>query len=206
MTLPTQKILFDNLKITSARYAPFLTELKTHFASMDKKYNAVADLYGFNCEGCINNCCFTRFHHHTHLEYFYILEGYKTLENKQQITVSEKAFDVCRKTDELEKKEATIRLMCPLNFDGMCILYEYRPMICRLHGMPHELGRPGQIPVRSPGCEAFTEQRKEKAYYTFDRTPFYVEMAGLENRLKQSLGIASKFKMTIAQMLAGLAD
>ncbi len=45
---------------------------------MDLKYKEAADYYGFDCTGCEDNCCFTRFFHHTLLEYLYIMEGYGT--------------------------------------------------------------------------------------------------------------------------------
>ncbi|RLC07770.1 MAG: hypothetical protein DRI57_25320 [Deltaproteobacteria bacterium] len=75
-------------------------------------------------------------------------------------------------------------------------------MICRLHGIPHELRKPGQSAAHHPGCEAFTEQCEEKGCFKFDRTPFYIEMASLERDMKQALGTARKLKMTVAQMLA----
>ena len=53
----------------------------------------------------------------------------------------------------------------------------------------------------SPGCEAFTKQCEAKEYIKFDRTPFYVEMAKLERELREAVGFAQKFKMTVAQML-----
>lgn len=182
-------------------YAPFFKELKRIYAAMGRKYKEAADYYGFNCTGCIDNCCLTRFYHHTYLEYFYILEGYHTLEEKQRIEVTNRALDVCEKTAAADEKGDPVHLMCPLNFDGLCILYEYRPMICRLHGIPHELQRPGQKVVYGPGCEAFTKQCKEKGYFKFDRTPFYIEMARLEKNFKQEMGITQKLKKTIAQML-----
>jgi len=41
----------------------------------------------------------------------------------------------------------------------------------------------------------------------FDRTPFYIRMAELENELKKEAGITQKLKMTIAEMLTqGLRD
>ena len=91
--------------------------------------------------------------------------------------------------------------MCPLNLDEMCILYPYRPMICRLHGIPHELKRPEQKTIYGPGCETFDHRCGRRAYFEFDRTPFYQELAKLEQAVKQALGIAEKFKMTIAEMI-----
>ena len=75
-------------------------------------------------------------------------------------------------------------------------------MICRLHGIPHELHTPGRDIICQPGCEAFSEQFGEKDYHRFDRTPFYLELASLEKDLKQAADITTKIKMTIADMLA----
>jgi hypothetical protein len=55
--------------------------------------------------------------------------------------------------------------------------------------------------VYSPECEAFTKHCEGKEYIKFDRTPFYIEMAKLESRLREALDFAQKFKMTVAQML-----
>jgi len=74
-------------------------------------------------------------------------------------------------------------------------------MICRLHGIPHELKRPGQNPVYGPGCGAFDRRCGGKGYLKFDRTPFYRDMAMLEQEVKQTLGVAGKFRMTVAEMI-----
>ncbi len=97
-----------------------------------------------------------------------------------------------------------MRLMCPLNFEKLCILYPYRPMICRLHGIPHELRKSANNRIYGGGCETFDRRCRAKNYFTFDRTPFYMKMAALENQFKQATGIAGKIRMTIAEMLVGL--
>ena len=182
-------------------YSPFLKKLETIWADIGKKYQESADYYGFFCNGCEDSCCYTRFYHHTPLEYLFIMKGYSTLEHEIQNQVTERALEVCAKTVEYDKTGKTVRLLCPLNFDGLCILYEYRPMICRLHGISHQLQRPGQGIMYSPGCEAFEKQCEGKKYIKFDRTPFYVEMANLEREFRDSVGLTQKFKMTVAQML-----
>jgi len=168
---------------------------------MDKKYQEAADHYSFYCTGCDDNCCFTRFFHHTLLEYFYIMEGYNTLVNEKQVEVKQRALEVCRKTREPDEKGVSVRLMCPLNVNNLCLIYTYRPMICRLHGISHVLQRPGQGVLYAPGCEVFIEQCQQKEPFKFDRTPIYREMAELEKELKQAIGITQKIKMTVAQML-----
>ncbi len=192
--------LKDSLLKTD-RLNHLLNQLKLIYAEMDQKYKAAADYYDFHCRGCEDNCCLTRFYHHTYLEYFYVLKGYSDLLPEKQREVKENASDVCKKTAALDEKNQIVRLICPLNDNGLCILYDYRPMICRLHGISHELHRPdGQI-IYGSGCEAFTKLSEEKGYFRFDRTPFYLKMANLEQNLKKELGVTQKIKMTIAEMI-----
>ncbi len=179
----------------------FLKRLSDIYSSMDLKYSKAAAIYGFNCTGCEDNCCLTRFHHHTVLEYLYILEGFNHLETEKQIKIKASALKVRQKSIEADRKGTRLRQMCPLNSAGKCILYFCRPMICRLHGIPHELHTPGRDIISQPGCEAFSKQFGEKDYHRFDRTPFYIEIASLEKDLKQAAGITTKIKMTIADML-----
>jgi len=72
-------------------------------------------------------------------------------------------------------------------------------MICRLHGLPHELCIPGATPVKKPGCCA--GQFDDKPYIKFDRTPFYKQMAQIEMKFRQDFNKIDKIKETIAQML-----
>ncbi|QTA79416.1 Uncharacterized protein dnl_16860 [Desulfonema limicola] len=188
------------MKIEIENPDPFLEQLKKVYIKMDAAYNNAAAHYGFECRGCPDNCCLTRFFHHTVLEYAYVKKGFFLLKPEIQEDVKKSASDVCRKTSELQKENKEIRLMCPLNFKGLCQIYEYRPMICRLHGIAHELHWSGKI-TYGPGCGAFTDHTKGMNYYKFDRTPFYIEIADLENELKKRAGIASKIKMTIAEMI-----
>jgi len=181
--------------------APFLKHLKRIFASMDKKYQEAADYYGFNCKGCKDNCCLTRFYHYTLVEYLYIKEGFHCLENKKQAEVKQRSLTVCRKTDEADKNGKPVKQMCPVNFESLCVLYPYRPMICRLHGIPHELQRSGQGILNSPGCGTFTLKCLGKQRFKFDRTSFYMQMAALEKEMKQAVGMTQKIKMTVAQMI-----
>ena len=179
----------------------FLARLKSIFSAMDEAYERAAGGYGFVCTGCDDNCCMTRFYHHTHLEYAYLMEGMRAFGLVEQKTFQEKALDVVERTRAADQKGGAVRIMCPLNLDGLCSLYAHRPMICRLHGIPHELRPPGRSAERGPGCGAFLIRCGEMNYITFDRTPFYMEMARLEKEFKQRLNKTRKFKKTIAEML-----
>ncbi|MBU2621711.1 MAG: hypothetical protein KKD92_05280 [Proteobacteria bacterium] len=181
-----------------------MSRLEVIYKKMDEKYNETAINYGFCCGGCEENCCFTRFYHHTFAEYLYLHKGLETLERGNRAEIQERALSVCRQTDELDKAGLPVRLLCPLNYEGMCILYEYRPMICRMHGLPHEIIMPGGGIKTGSGCGEFNAHCSDKEYLKFDRTPFYTEMAGLEKDFKEAFCISERIKMTVAQMLATL--
>ena len=180
---------------------PFLEPLKDIYADMDNAYTRAAAYYGFDCRGCSDNCCRTLFYHHTVLEYLYLITGWAGLVEKQRTATADLAFSVCRQMPTALAGPEPVHLMCPLNLDGLCLLYSRRPMICRLHGIPHELHTPGQPDVHGCGCDAFTSQCGAKEYFRFDRTPYYVRMARLEKDLRKALGISGKLKMTVAQMI-----
>ena len=81
---------------------------------------------------------------------------------------------------------------CPLNQAGRCLIYDLRPMICRLHGIPHMLQQPGGRTVQGPGCEHFVSHHPTEAHAPLDRTPFYKEMSGLEKKFRAELNINVK--------------
>jgi hypothetical protein len=74
-------------------------------------------------------------------------------------------------------------------------------MICRLHGIPHELHPPGRAPKTGPGCAEFHRRCGRGVYHPFDRTPLYNRLARLEAELRQALGRRPKLRATIAEML-----
>ncbi|RPH50677.1 MAG: hypothetical protein EHM85_09560 [Desulfobacteraceae bacterium] len=193
-------------KITSCKekFIPLMRRVDDIYRKMDQEYNETANYYGFFCGGCEENCCFTRFYHHTFAEYLYLQKGFEMLDPGNRAEIRERAFSVCRKTAELDMSGLPVRLLCPLNYEGMCVLYEYRPMICRLHGLPHEIIMPGSGRKTGPGCGEFNARCSGKAYLKFDRTLFYTDMAGLEKDFKEAFGISERIKMTVAQMIAAL--
>ncbi len=182
-------------------YLPYLKQLATLFETMDLEYKLTAEASGFECKGCRDNCCLTRFYHHTLLEYLYLMMGYHDLKKKRQVEIKLRARDICAEMDTTGQENPPALRMCPLNFSGRCILYNHRPMICRLHGIPHQLDHPAKGIRHGPGCEEFTRLWGEKKYMPFDRTPFYFAIAELEKGLRQEMNATQKIKMTIAQMI-----
>jgi Fe-S-cluster containining protein len=188
------------------RLVSFLSRLQDIFAAMDREYARAAEHYGFECDGCADSCCLTRFYHHTYLEYFYLRRHFEKLDPREKDEILVKAEEVCRDTAKADENDMPVRLMCPLNYDRLCSLYPFRPMICRMHGIPHELHKPGQNIINGPGCTTFDQRCGDKGYFKFDRTPYYVALAKLENELKQAVGIEGRIKMTIAEMILSIAQ
>ena len=185
----------------SEKFDPFAEKLKTIYSAMDLAYAEVADGCGFLCAGCEDNCCRTRFYHHTYLEWLYLLRGWKKLEARQQAAIHSRAEDVCRQMAAAEPERGIPRRMCPLNSDGLCELYEFRPMICRLHGIPHTLHRPDGRKVIGPGCDDFHRQCASRSDTALDRTPHYRALADLEQQTRRALGLTDKIKLTVADMI-----
>lgn len=180
---------------------PFFERLASIYVSIDEKYQEAANHYGFQCSGCDENCCMTHFYHHTHIEFFYIVKGFKTLSSGIKKDILSQATLVQERIEKDNSRTEPSRLMCPLNIKGKCVVYKHRPMICRMHGIPHELKKPGAPVHYGKGCKLFTENHINKDYFSFDRTPFYFQLARLERELKEKICLKEKFKKTIAQML-----
>ncbi|MFA5905864.1 MAG: hypothetical protein WC836_18180 [Desulfobacula sp.] len=139
------------------------------------------------------------FFHHTHIEKAYLLYGFDQLQPGEKNDILRKAEDYYRKTFSADGKIKSLKIMCPLNENGKCILYPYRPMICRLHGLPHEIKKPGFKSLKGKGCEPGLFDKK--AYIPFDRTPFYQYMAQIETVYRENSKKYNKLKETVAQML-----
>ena len=182
-------------------YDAFRKNVVDLYDKMDSRHNEAAIHYGFVCSGCEENCCRTKFYHHTYLECLYLKEGFDALSEENKHTIIYRARAVCDAHSIADRNGIVAREMCPLNVDSQCLLYSHRPMICRLHGIPHELIRPGQTVQFHQGCNDFHDAFNAMDYYPFDRTPLYMEMATLEKRFKAESGINQKVKMTIAEMI-----
>ncbi len=170
---------------------------------MDEAYDKVQRHYGFSCEGCTDNCCTQRFYHHTLSEYYYLLEGLKQAEPELVRQILRKARVVVETYQkELEAGEI-FPLMCPINFDGLCRIYEHRPMICRMHGMPHRFKRPDGREERGGGCIPFSEANP-KIDWTVDRTKPYTALAKLEGDVRKRSFNNTRVNMTTAEMLVDM--
>ncbi len=181
------------------KYKPYLDRLAAIFRKMDERYDEAAGKYGFVCSGCEDSCCKTRFYHHTLIEYFYLKRGFESLRANDRARFFSRALEVNSQWNLHSATDPGV--MCPLNEAGRCRLYAHRPMICRLHGIPHELNHPSKGRTIGPGCDEFVIHCGEKPYIPFDRTPLYLELADLEKTFRQKTGLSIKMKMSIAEMI-----
>ena len=183
--------------------AAFLGRLRQLFAEMDAAYAHAAATAGFDCGGCEESCCRSVFHHHTFIEALLLREGLRSLAAHERDEVLATARAVATAQSAPAAGSGGVhRPMCPLNLEGRCRLYEVRPMICRLHGVAHELHPPGRPVVIGPGCAEYERCRgSARAGERFDRTPFYARLAALESAFRASEGLQRRIKLTVAEML-----
>ena len=191
MRLPPESLNSDTVE--------FFKKLADLYAEMDACYDRTARAYGFECNGCADNCCQTRFYHHTHIERAYFLSGFFHIAAERREALRQRARDVVSAWEN--GGAGAERMMCPVNESGWCLLYAHRPMICRLHGLAHELQVPGRAKTFGPGCGEFDRLCREQAYVPFDRTPFYTQMAALEQAFKATAGLFSRLRQTVAEMI-----
>jgi Fe-S-cluster containining protein len=181
--------------------APLLERLQCVLHDMDAAYERAAAAHGFVCSGCSTSCCRTRFHHHTLLEYLYLRDGFSGLPADGREGIQANAAAMAARSEPTALVAVDLRPMCPLNAEGRCVLYAHRPMICRLHGIPHTLRPPGRPAQQSPGCEEFHRRCGRPDGPLLDRTPLYTELARLEAECRRVLRLRRKIRMTIAEML-----
>lgn len=174
----------------------FFKKLDRLYNKMDIAFDKAASHYGFKCNGCEDNCCKSFFYHHTFIEKDYLLS------QANEFTPNIKSS--LKKSAELYLDNIENKPLCPLNQDGLCSLYKVRPMICRLHGIPHHLNIPGRAIKESPGCDAGASFFNSASYFSFDRIPFYKEMTEIEKEYRHKFALNGKIKQTIAHMLLDL--
>ncbi|MCP4748418.1 MAG: hypothetical protein GY874_20135 [Desulfobacteraceae bacterium] len=182
---------------------PFFNRLAQVYAQMDQAYHAAAAGSGFDCAGCKDNCCLTRFYHHTYIECLYFKNGLDHLPDQIRQQIAHRSHQACKQMQTQDQQQGCIpkRIMCPLNVHGRCELYEFRPLICRLHGIPHVLRRPDGVIQTGSGCHEFHRRCGDADQIRLDRTPHYRSMSKLEQQVRMSLGVNQKLKLTVAQIV-----
>ncbi len=182
---------------------PYIKQLENVFNDIDIEYKKGQSHYGgFSCEGCPDNCCKTVFNHYTLAEYFYFCEGLDKLEDSVMEDVSVRARDYFQQIARVGYAQESLEIMCPVNFDGKCIVYENRPLICRVHGLPSVLHTPGRKGQQWNGCNVFQEKNNgTDLTLIIDRTRYFTLIASIEKGIRQEMVFFKKYKKTISEMI-----
>jgi Fe-S-cluster containining protein len=178
---------------------PRLTEL---YRLMDSAYCEVSKQVGFSCEGCDGvKCCTVDLILHTTVEMLYLRRGFNALDVSRQLEILGRCRGIIKAKEDDALGDDYRRAVCALNFEGLCVLYEYRPMICRLAGIPHIIVRPDGTITESGGCVRYHEDfRPGRPDLKIDRTDFYRQMAGIEIEVVRAVGKRTASR-TIAETL-----
>lgn len=182
------------------------------FGKLAKLYKNMADAYantaaeaGLSCAGCKDNCCYSYFQHHTYIEWAYLWKGLNSLSEEKRNYFIQRAKDVVAQYDEALAKKERPHVMCPLNEDGLCGLYDYRLMICRMHGTKNLMILPNGEQRYFQGCYRFREKVEGMEDFLIpmlNRTPFYQELAQLEMKYAgAALKTAPRVNLTLAEMI-----
>jgi len=185
-----------------SRQRVVLKKLAGLYADMDAAYVQAAAAAGLSCAGCAENCCYSFFQHHTLVEWLYLHKGLAALPAERRSVYEQRAHAYVVTAREAVARGETPRILCPLNDDGLCGIYDHRLMICRLHGVPNVLL--GAMGVREfPGCGPC--QRLAAAnpgIKAMDRTPLLRRLAGCEMELWGNRpGRPPKVDLTLAEMI-----
>jgi Fe-S-cluster containining protein len=181
-------------------FEPFFREYEALRDAVDATFRKVQDEYGecVRCEiGCAD-CCHALFDL-TFIEALYIHHKYiQHLDDHQRLKLNEKANSADRQTykikrDAYKRMEAgedqeTIlnqvaeeRVRCPLlNEADRCDLYEFRPITCRLYGIPTAIGGKGH----TCGLSGFTPG---EPYPTVNMDKLHDKLYDISRRLVASI-------------------
>lgn len=177
------------------------------YDEMETAYAEIAGSLDFSCVGCPDNCCDSHFLHHTYVEWAYLCQGFQLLDHEKQTEILSRCQDYVAACARAEEAGERPRIMCPLNENGLCILYQHRLLVCRTHGVPAIMRFPNGQARRFPGCfrcQEIVESRFAKADHAphVERTPMLTQLLALENELcEQQRASLPKVAMTIAEML-----
>ncbi|HID29733.1 MAG TPA: hypothetical protein EYP19_06965 [Desulfobacterales bacterium] len=179
------------------------TKLSLLYSDMEGAYNRTAGKIGLSCRGCADNCCTSHFQHHTYIEWAYLWKGIRSRPEEKRREFIDRAGEYVRQSRILLCQGLRPRILCPLNDDGLCQLYEYRLMICRMHGVPNSFVRPDGKEMSFPGCLRCQELYSHlEQVPVLDRTDFYRNLASLEMTfVGPKIKTLPRVDLTLAEML-----
>lgn len=185
---------------------PLVRELEEIYRQLQLEYERVAGELGFSCTGCPDNCCDSFFLHHTYAEWAYLWIGFRQLDPVRQDELKSRSQTWIAQCEKARLNGERPQVMCPLNENGLCVLYHHRLLVCRTHGVPASMTRPDGQTLRFPGCfrcQQLVDGRSQAGPVPWvERTPLLRQLALLESRLLENKRhLMPKVRLTIAEML-----
>lgn len=178
-------------------------KLAALYERMAAAYAETSAAIGLSCENCENNCCTSFFQHHTYVEWHYLWQGLNRLPEEKRNEYIARAQDYVRNAKAMLENGVRPSLMCPLNDNGLCGVYEHRLMICRMHGVVNALRQPDGRKLSFPGCFKCQELTSHlEKVPVLDRTELYRDLVMLEmGLLGNKVRTMPKVKLTLAEMI-----
>lgn len=176
--------------------------LEELYRRIDSSYSQAAGQVGFSCQECDGEkCCTVDLTLHTFVETAYLRHGIEKLDLQRRSDVTQRSAVVLAAKVYDPAGPAYRDAPCVLNLDGLCSVYDHRPMICRLAGIPHVFRRPDGSILEAGGCPRYeAEILPAYPHLRIDRTPFYRDMAEIEIKAVRSAGRRAPSR-TIAEII-----
>lgn len=194
---------------------PFFEQYETLSASVERAFETVKNQYPdcVKCKPLCSDCCYALFDL-TLIEALYINAKFREKYSGETLEIlTERCNKIDRKLYKLKKSAfkaaesgkseieileemAETRVRCPmLNDDQMCEIYEFRPLTCKLYGIPTAIGGQGY----TCGLSAFEKGEK---YPTANLDRIQNRLLELSAELSQA--IQSKY-MQMGEILVPLS-
>jgi len=140
-----------SLKMIEERYLDIV-------ASVDEEFARNRRLYGekIQCRAGCTECCYQLFQI-TEIEAAHISEGIRKLEPEKREALRTRALGYTEARRKLVTEQGEpeswgnlppsgTRLACPALIEGVCAIYEFRPLMCHKFGMPlYNPDKPDQV-------------------------------------------------------------
>jgi Fe-S-cluster containining protein len=136
----------------------YFTKYQEFMQGVDQIFNKMKNDYPqeVRCDQGCTECCFALFDLPL-IEALYLNKKFNELEPDLRTRILIEADKADRQTtkikkelhkehqkgvpeQEIIKKASRIKLRCPLLIDNKCVLYDHRPITCRLYGIPMDMG------------------------------------------------------------------
>lgn len=90
------------------------------------------------CQKGCSICCSNGYYPISELEYSYIKKGLENFSKEEIEALQKKALDIFKQRKEFLKTHSEVKdfeYVCPFLKDNSCCVYQFRPLICRSHGL-----------------------------------------------------------------------